>query len=79
MFEAGWQCCHLGRYEEAPGRLEESLAIARELGDRSVARVLQPLGLAAFGRGDVDASRTYMEEAADLARESATSASWPRR
>ena len=71
LFEAGWQCCHLGRYEEAARWLEESLAIGRELGDRAhVARVLQPLGLAAFGRGDVDASRTYMEEAADLARES---------
>ncbi|MBK6393964.1 MAG: tetratricopeptide repeat protein [Betaproteobacteria bacterium] len=71
LFEAGWQCCHLGRYEEAGSRLEESLAIGRELGDRAhVARVLQPLGMAAFGRGDIDASRAYLEEAAELARES---------
>ena len=43
----------MGRYAEAQRYLEETLAIAREIGDRErVAAVLQPLGLACLGQGD---------------------------
>jgi predicted ATPase/class 3 adenylate cyclase len=70
LFDAGQHCCFTGRYDEAQAPLEESLAIARELGDNEhVARVLQPLGMAAFGRGDRRAARAHMEEAVKLARE----------
>jgi predicted ATPase/class 3 adenylate cyclase len=70
LFGVGQHCCFTGRYEEAQTPLEESLAIARELSDRAhVARVLQPLGMAAFGRGDRSAARSHMEEAVKLARE----------
>lgn len=70
LFGVGQHCCFTGRYEEAQAPLEESLAIARELSDRAhVARVLQPLGMAAFGRGDRPAARSHMEEAVKLARE----------
>ncbi|CAG1009518.1 Putative HTH-type transcriptional regulator [Burkholderiales bacterium] len=70
LFDAGWHCCHVGRYDDAHSLLEESLAIARELGDRRhSARVLQPLGMAAFGRGDRGAARAHLREAVELARE----------
>ena len=69
LFEAGWQCCHLGRYDDAQRWLEESLDIGRELEDaRHVSKVLQPLGLASFGRGDVTAARAYLEEAVGSAK-----------
>ena len=69
LFEAGWQCCHLARYVDAQRWLEESLGIGRELGDaRHVGKVLQPLGLAAFGRGDAAAARNYLSEAIESAR-----------
>jgi len=70
LHEVGWQCCHLGRYEEAATWLEESVAIARELGDRKlIGRALQPLGMATFGRGDLPTARRYFQEAVDLARD----------
>jgi predicted ATPase/class 3 adenylate cyclase len=69
LFAAGQQFCFTGRYEQAQGLLEESLAIGRELGDRDhIAGVLQPLGMAAFGRGDMEAARRHMQDAVDLAR-----------
>ena len=69
LFDAGQHYCFTGRYEEAQGPLEESLAIARELEDpKYVARVLQPLGMAAFGRGDRNTARAHMKEAVELAR-----------
>jgi tetratricopeptide (TPR) repeat protein len=50
--------------------LEESLSIARELSDRKlVEAVLQPLGMACLGRGDVAAARRHLTEALTLARE----------
>ena len=71
LFEAGWQTGSLGRYDEAQQWLDEALSIARELGDRKwLARVLQPLGMAALGRGDVAAARAHAEEAVELARDS---------
>ena len=69
LHEVGWQCCHLGRYDEAATWLEESLTIARELKDpKLTGRVLQPLGMSTFGRGDLPAARRYFQEAVDLAR-----------
>ncbi|MFO1308394.1 MAG: tetratricopeptide repeat protein [Burkholderiales bacterium] len=69
LYDAGQHYCFTGRYDQAQGPLEESLAIARELDEpKYVARVLQPLGIAAFGRGDRDAARAHMEEAVELAR-----------
>jgi len=69
LFAAGQQFCFTGRYEQAQGLLEESLAIGRELDDRDhIAGVLQPLGMAAFGRGDRVSARRHMQDAVDLAR-----------
>ena len=69
LFEAGQLCGFMGRYEEAMALLDESLSIARDLGDRfQIAKTLQPLAMAASGLGDLAAARRYVEEAADLAR-----------
>jgi tetratricopeptide (TPR) repeat protein len=66
----GLVCNALGRYAEALTYLEESLAIAREIGDRTrEAAVFQPLGLALEGLGDVAGARTYLDEAIVLARQ----------
>lgn len=68
-FEAGQLCGFMGRYEEAKALLEESLGIARDLGDRfRVAKALQPLAMTASGLGDLAAARRYVEEAVELAR-----------
>ena len=70
LADAGQFCMFMGSYREAVGHLVESLAIARELGNTAmVARVLQPLGMAALGQGDVTAANGYLEEALALARE----------
>lgn len=70
LFDAGQLCCFMGRYADAKSYLEPSLAIARELGDKMrVASVLQPLGMAAVGLGDLRNARIYLEEAVALARE----------
>ena len=70
LFDAGQLCCWMGRYAEAQGYLEESLAIARELGHKKgVAVVLQPLAMASLGQGDLAAARGHLEEALVLARE----------
>jgi tetratricopeptide (TPR) repeat protein len=60
----------MGRYREAQKHLEESLAIAREIGDKArVARVLQPLGRVCLGQGDLQKARGHLEEALALAQE----------
>ncbi|MGZ5097207.1 MAG: ATP-binding protein [Usitatibacter sp.] len=70
LFDLGQFRYLVGRYAEARECLEESLAIARELGDRkAIAAVLQPLGLAAFGQGDLGVARDHLEEALSLANE----------
>jgi predicted ATPase/class 3 adenylate cyclase len=70
LFNAGQLCCWMGRYEEARGYLEESLAIARELGDKGrIAMALQPLGAACLGQGDRKTARTHLQEALTLAQE----------
>jgi len=70
LFDVGQQLCFTGSYAEAQPHLEECLAIARASGDQAmVARVLQPLGMAAFGRGDRKAARDYLAEGVELARQ----------
>jgi predicted ATPase/DNA-binding winged helix-turn-helix (wHTH) protein len=70
LFEAGQIGVFMGRYAEAQGYLEESLAIAREIGDkRRVAVALQPLGMACLGQGDMAAARAHLQEALAMARE----------
>jgi predicted ATPase/class 3 adenylate cyclase len=67
---AGQLGCGLGAYKEAQNYLEESLAIAREIGDKGrIAAVLQPLGHASLGQGNLAAARVHLEEALALARE----------
>ncbi len=69
LFEAGQLCGFMGRYEEAKALLEESLGIARNLGDLfRIAKALQPLAMAASGLGEPAAARRYIEEAVELAR-----------
>ena len=64
LFVAGQFSSHMGRYEEAQHYLEESLAIAREIGDkRRVASALQPLGRAYLGQGHLVTARRCLEEA----------------
>jgi non-specific serine/threonine protein kinase len=61
----------MGRYSEARRYLEESLVIARELGDvLSIAKPLQPLGGACLGLGDLTTARRHLEEALEQARSS---------
>jgi predicted ATPase/class 3 adenylate cyclase len=70
LFDAGQLCCYMGRYADARQYLEDSLAIAREIGDATrIVTVLQPLGMAAVGLGDLIRARQYSEEAVALARE----------
>jgi predicted ATPase/class 3 adenylate cyclase len=69
LFDAGQICCFMGRYFEAQSYLEESLAIARELGDEHrIVEVLQPLAFAALGRNHPAAARRHLEEGVALAR-----------
>jgi predicted ATPase/class 3 adenylate cyclase len=69
LFEAGQLCSFMGDYSIARSYLEQSLAIARAIDDRQrVAAVLQPLGLAALGQGQVAAARGYLDEALAMAQ-----------
>jgi predicted ATPase/class 3 adenylate cyclase len=70
LCDAGQLACWMGQYADAKAYLEKSLAIARELGDKSrIAAALQPLGLASQGLGDPVAARGHLEEALALARQ----------
>jgi predicted ATPase/class 3 adenylate cyclase len=70
LFDVGQLRYHMGRYDGARESLEESLAIARELGDkRVIAAVLQPLGMAALAQGQLVTAGDYLEEAVALAKE----------
>jgi len=65
---AGQLALFMGAHADAQRYLEESLAIAREIEDRSrVAAVLQPLGMAALGQGDFATARARLDEALTLA------------
>jgi predicted ATPase/class 3 adenylate cyclase len=68
LFDVGQLSSFMGFYEEATSWLEESLALARRMGDvAQVALVLQPLGMAYLGRGDIARSKLQFDEAVDLA------------
>ena len=70
LFDAGQLATFMGRYGEAQRYLEDSLAIAREIGDaRRIAVVLQPLSMAYFGLGEAATARRYAEEALACARQ----------
>jgi tetratricopeptide (TPR) repeat protein len=70
LCDVGQMDCWMGHYDQALVHLGESLAIARQLGDkRMVAAVLQPLGFAATGHGNPTAARAYLAEALVLAHE----------
>jgi tetratricopeptide (TPR) repeat protein len=69
LFDAGQIDYFMGRHEAARPLLEESLAIARELGDeRKAAAVLQPLGMTALALGDHAGARSCLVEALALAQ-----------
>jgi predicted ATPase/class 3 adenylate cyclase len=70
LSDAGQICYFMGRYAEARTLLEESLAIARELGHplRRVA-VLQILSMVEFALGEAAQAQLHGEEALRLARE----------
>jgi len=70
LHTAGQLDCFMARYDEALVYLTESLAIAREIGDRGrVSAVLDALAMASLGCGNVEAARGYLEEAIATTRE----------
>jgi predicted ATPase/class 3 adenylate cyclase len=63
-------CSFMGRYTEALQHLEESLAIARELGDKDLAAAdLNTLCMASLGCSDLARARRYSTEGLAVARE----------
>ena len=67
---AGQASFFMGRFAEANSFLEESLSIAREVGDTGrAAMVLEELGSVASGQGDLLTARMYLEQALVLAGE----------
>ena len=70
LFNVGQLCCFMGRYRDAQPYLDDSLAMATEIGDTArIAAVLQPLGMAALGLGDRQAARRHSEAAVSIARQ----------
>ncbi len=70
LFNAGQLCSFMGQYARAQAYLEDSLAIATEIGDSArIAAVLQPLVMVALGLGDTRAARHHAETAVRIARE----------
>jgi predicted ATPase/class 3 adenylate cyclase len=69
LFDAGQMACYMGRYREGQTLLEESLAIARDLGNSMrIASALQPLAMACLGQGDAAAAQRHLQEALELVR-----------
>jgi len=69
LFTAGQLQFLLGRYADARESMGRSLDMARRLhDDAAIPALLQSLGMAAQGEGDVGAARGYLEEALDFAR-----------
>ena len=68
LFNAGQIRYFMGHHAKARYCLEQSLGIARELGQGPVATVLQPLGMAALAEGDFEKARACFQEAVDLCR-----------
>ncbi|HET7730563.1 MAG TPA: tetratricopeptide repeat protein [Usitatibacter sp.] len=72
LFDAGQIAYFMERHQAARTLLEESLAIARELGDdRKAAAVLQPLGMTALALGDPAGARRCLTEALAIAEANA--------
>ena len=70
LFDSGQLSFFMGRYPEAQRALEESLAVARELGNKQrIAAALQPLGMAYLGQALFEKARSHLEEGVSLARE----------
>ncbi|MEP7329882.1 MAG: tetratricopeptide repeat protein [Betaproteobacteria bacterium] len=64
LFSSGQLTYVAGQFDEARRRLEESLAIAQEIGDEQrAAAVLQPLGMVLSAMGDLAGSRTCYDTA----------------
>ena len=69
LFDAGQMACYMGRYREGQALLEESLAIARDIGNSMrIASALQPLAMACLGQGDAAAAQRHLQEALELVR-----------
>jgi non-specific serine/threonine protein kinase len=69
LADVGQFCTFMGRYAEARGYLEESLALARELGDQNrIAAALQTLGRACLGEGDMANASRHSAESITVAR-----------
>ncbi len=70
LFDAGQLAYYMGRYPEAQRRLEESLAIGRELGNKQrIAAALQPLGGSFLGQGLFEQAQAHFEEGVALTTE----------
>jgi tetratricopeptide (TPR) repeat protein len=70
LWNAGYLAYFMGRYAQSRAYLQESLGIAREMGNsQSAALVLYPLGMACQGEGDIVAARAHLEEAVALDRQ----------
>ncbi|MBL8345718.1 MAG: tetratricopeptide repeat protein [Rubrivivax sp.] len=70
LCDAGQLSYFVGNFDEARRYLEESLGIARELGDRArMAAALQPLGMVYMGLGERSLALSTFESAVELARE----------
>ncbi len=69
LSDAGQYALRVGHVDQALVFLEESLAIAREIGDEArVAVVLQPIGVTHLSLGNVETARRYLDEGLALAR-----------
>jgi predicted ATPase/class 3 adenylate cyclase len=69
LFAAGQLEYLVGHHSQARRYLEESLALTRAAGDESsTAAVLQSLGMAAQGEGDLATARRHLEEAVRCAQ-----------
>jgi predicted ATPase len=67
---AGFLAFFMGRYAEAQGYLQESLAIAREIGhEERIANALRMLGLVSRAQGERTAARCHLEASLALARQ----------
>jgi predicted ATPase/class 3 adenylate cyclase len=71
LFAAGQFGSFMGRYAEARPCLEESMAIAREIGDDGLsASITTTLALATLGQDDHSAARGYFDQGIALSRRS---------
>ena len=70
LFDLGQIDHVLGNQADAHAHLDDSLAIAREIGHRGrIAATLQPLGMVLVAQRDLENARACLEEALVLARE----------